>query len=156
MPSTRPRYPRRLPLLSGWLAAMALAAVGQAEAAGIDLAQAVEHLEQAFQAGEARRLRAILPGKGRLHLSIPSLSPRAGYFSADQAVYFLDDLFRRHPVVEFTARQEEHDGSGRVFVRGRLTVRTREAKRRILNLHFLLIREEDRWVLREIREHARE
>jgi hypothetical protein len=124
--------------------------------ASTPLAQALSHLEKAFAEGDARRLRPLLPARGKTLVSLPSLGLAEEYVSGSQCEYLLGDVFDRFAVRSFSleARTSRTPPGDRVTARGRLTVGEEDNEGRTLSLHILLSREDDVWTLREIREHT--
>lgn len=120
------------------------------------LSQALSHVEDAFSKGAVRHLRPLLPERGKILLSLPSLGLTEEYVSGSQCEYLLGDLFHRFTVRTFVLekRTSPTPPGERVTARGRLTVGGESTERRALSLHVLLSLEDEAWKLREIREHT--
>jgi hypothetical protein len=124
--------------------------------ASTSLSQALSRVEKAFSEGATRHLRPLLPARGKILLSLPSLGLAEEYVSGSQCEYLLGDLFHRFEERSFhlETRTSPTPPGDRVTARGRLTVGGEGTERRVLSLHLLLSREDEAWTLREIREHT--
>jgi hypothetical protein len=132
---------------------LVLAAPQPAEYPGLQVA--LGQLTAAFSTGDADRLAPLLPARGKVQVALPGLEVAAGYYSSGQCRYLLADAFRRFPVQSFRLAPVPDPGAGRqVTARGQLIAGPRGQQGRHLQIHFLLSREDEGWVLREVRQQS--
>jgi len=118
---------------------------------------ALQHVAKAFNAGNSGDFDPILPRRGKIRVSLPSLADSAaGFLSASQFRYMLDDIFHRHQVESFTF--DTADGAPReegTTVTAQVELRTQAREILHLNLQLVFVDTSEGWLLREFREHAR-
>lgn len=133
--------------------ALVLAAAFAAAAPGQDAARRSARLfGQALTSGQASLLRSILPAGGKIHLAVARLVPEEGYFAASQVEALLADFLSQGSVRSFELLRLESDGKTNALARGRAVVVDRQGRPARLGIHLAFQCEEDRWVLREIKE----
>lgn len=107
---------------------------------------------QALTTGQASLLRPILPASGKVHLAVSSLVPEEGYFGASQVEALLADFLSQGSVRSFEVLRLESDGKTNALARGRAVLTDRQGRPVRLGIHLAFQTEDDRWVVREIKE----
>jgi len=107
---------------------------------------------QALTSGQASLLRTILPESGKIHLAAPRLGPEEGYFGASQVEALLGDFLSQGSVRSFEVLRLESDGKTNALARARAVLTDRQGRPARLGIHLSFQTEDDRWVLREIKE----
>ena len=107
---------------------------------------------QALTSGQASLLRPILPTSGKIHLAATRLVPEEGYFGASQVEALLGDFLSQGSVRSFEVLRLESDGKTSALARGRAVLTDRQGRPARLGIHLSFQTEDDRWVLREIKE----
>ena len=146
-------WQHRFAILLTGLAALPLLGAG----AESDLQAALQHVTAAFRAGDGARMEPVLPRRGKIRVSLPNLAgSAAGFVSASQFRYILDDIFHRHEVKSFSldpaggARQDEGTS-----VAAQLELRRQDQEILRLSLQLVFVDTSEGWLLREFREQAR-
>jgi len=114
--------------------------------------EAAERFGQALVAGAAGQVRPVLPVHGSVRLQLVRLGPVHGSFTAGQVETLLRDFLDRAVVRSFETVRIEHDPNGVALARMRLRLTDRDGREGAVELRLGLRAEEERWVLREIRE----
>ena len=117
--------------------------------------KAAQVFGQALTSGDASRLRAILPGKGKVRLRFDKLGIEQGYFSANQVEALLQDSLDRRHASSFEILHVECEHRGYALVHVRAVLSSAGSPPRIVGLRLGMQPEDQRWVLREIRETQR-
>jgi hypothetical protein len=120
---------------------------------GADPRGTVDAFGAALVLGNADGLRAMLPSEGKVRVHLVRLGPQDGAVRGGQLHAMLQDFLERGNVQSFKLQTIEHSGTlalasaqlGLIDEQGPVDVR----------LHLSLEPENDRWVLREIRESRR-
>ncbi len=107
---------------------------------------------QALTSGQASLLRPILPATGKIHLAVSRLVPEEGYFGASQVEALLADFLSQGSVRSFEVLRLESDGKTNALARGRAVLTDRQGRPVRLGIHLAFQTEDDRWVVREIKE----
>jgi hypothetical protein len=107
---------------------------------------------QALTSGQASLLRSILPAGGKIHLAVSRLVPEEGYFGASQVEALLGDFLSQGSVRSFELLRLESDGKTNALAHARAVLTDRQGRPARLGIHLSFQTEEDRWVLREIKE----
>jgi hypothetical protein len=117
-----------------------------------DARKAARAFGQALTSGRSEALRPILPEQGRLQLSLRSLGPEEGTFGAGQVEALFRDFLAEGKVRSFEILRLECDRHSTALVHARASVLDRQGRPVRAGVHLVLQVEEDRWVLREIKE----
>ena len=120
---------------------------------GADPRGTVDAFGAALVQGNADGLRAMLPTEGKVRVHLVRLGPQNGALRGAQLHAVLQDFLEHGKVQSFILQTIEHSGTlalasaelGLIDEQGQADVR----------LHLSLEPENDRWVLREIRESRR-
>jgi len=119
------------------------------------LISSYESIRQAFRLRQVSPLSPILPGAGKVYLSVKMITSEPGYYSRDQMEALLRQAFSTIQTVRFHINIDL-DSAGRaersVAVCPAIWSYTSKGVRGDLNLRFLLNKQQDRWMLAEIRE----
>jgi hypothetical protein len=107
---------------------------------------------QALTSGQASLLRTILPTGGKVHLVVPRIVPEEGWFTASQIEALLADFLTQGSVRSFEVLRLESDGKTNALARGRAVATDRQGRPLRLGIHLAFEPEDDRWILREIKE----
>lgn len=107
---------------------------------------------QALTSGQASLLRSILPAGGKIHLAVSRLVPEEGYFGASQVEALIGDFLSQGSVRSFELLRLESDGKTNALAHARAVLTDRQGRPARLGIHLSFQTEEDRWVLREIKE----
>lgn len=116
--------------------------------------QAARQFGDALLGGRASALRPVLPGRGKVHLSLSLLGPEEGAFGAGQVEALFRNFLESGSVRSFEVLRVEAEGKTSAFVHARLTVVDRRGQRAGTRMHLAFETEGERWVLREIKETA--
>lgn len=139
-------------LLLAGLFPVAAAAQSPGEAAARD---AVERFGRVLTSGNASSLGALLPRKGKVQLKLVRLGPEQGAFSASQVEALLRDFLAQGSVQTFETRRVEHDPKGVAIASARLELNDKQGRPASVELHLVFQPEDERWVVRELRETPR-
>ncbi|NIM01127.1 MAG: hypothetical protein GTN89_09465 [Acidobacteria bacterium] len=120
---------------------------------GADPRGAVDAFGAALVQGDADGLRDLLPSAGKVRVHLVRLGPENGALRSGQLHAVLQDFFERGKVQSFTLQTIEQSG-GLALASARLTLVDRQGRADV-RLHLSLEPEEQRWVVREIRESRR-
>ena len=107
---------------------------------------------QALTRGEAAKLRAVLPARGKVHLRLVHLGPEEGAYSAGQVEAVFKSFLRQGVVRSFDLLRLECASDQYALAHARANVADRDGRRVQIDLRLSFQPEDDRWVLREIRE----
>jgi len=130
-----------------------LAPVAAGAATGEEEARRAARLfGQALTSGQASVLRPILPVGGKIHLAASRLVPEEGYFGASQVEALLGDFLSQGSVRSFEVMRLESDGKTNALARARAVLTDRQGRPARLGIHLSFQTEDERWVLREIKE----
>jgi len=116
--------------------------------------QAAIRFGRALTSGKAEALRAILPQKGKVRLTLVVLGPEDGAFAASQVEALFRDFLAGGKVLSFEVTRFESDGKTGAFAHANASVVDHEGHTTQLGIHLWLEPEGDRWVLREVKESA--
>jgi len=143
---------RRLVLVLSVSAAL-LSAVPAQAAPGKEAAQAAAaQFGQALVAGNAAGIKSVLPSRGRVQLHLSRLGPENGHFSPSQVEALIRDFLAHGSVTTCELLRVEQDREGFALAHARAEITDQQGHVGLSDLHLKLQVEENRWVLREIRE----
>jgi hypothetical protein len=146
---------RRLKMTGWLLPAFVLATVAFAEGDGRQAVEAaVDRLGRLLIAGDASRLAPILPEQGKIKLKLDRLGPEDGSFSSSQVTALLAEFLETGRVEAFTVTRVEYDPHGVALASARVGLMDKRGHASSVVLHLTFETENDRWVVREIRETA--
>jgi hypothetical protein len=114
----------------------------------------MERFGKALMAGDATLVQPIMPASGKVKLKLQRLGPEEGSFSASQVTALLADFLEKGRVEAFTVTRVDHDPHGLALASARVSLMDKESRAASINLHLTFQTENDRWVVREIRETA--
>ena len=114
--------------------------------------QAARAFGQALKKADASQMRPILPQRGKVQLRLVRLGPEEGFFSSGQVEALMRDFLKQGSVRSFDLLRTEQGPSGFGIVEARAMVTDRDGRVARLALHLAFEPEDDRWVLREMRE----
>jgi len=120
---------------------------------GADPRAAVDAFGAALVQGNADALRPLLPSQGKVRVHLVRLGPQDGAVRGGQLHAVLQDFLERGNVQSFKLQTIEH--SGELALASAQLDLIDEQGRAAIRLHLSLEPENDRWVLREIRESRR-
>ena len=107
---------------------------------------------RALTGGDTSTLESILPDRGKIRLRLTGFGPAAGSYSADQVAAIFKNFLREGAVRSFDLLRLECASEHFAFVHARAHVTDRDGRPGVTDLHLTFQPEENRWVLREIRE----
>ena len=115
---------------------------------------ALRLLETVFREGRVSLLRQLVSPEKKTYLSSPGLDFEDGYYSGDQVVLLIQEVFRFRTTVKFSFLKgaDPPAEASRVQTVARWTYRQGKSKDRTVQLAFTLIRRDGGWLLKEIRE----
>lgn len=116
--------------------------------------EAAQAFGQALTAVEPAALRGLLPERGKIELDLDRLGPERGHFSAAQVEALLRDFLSEGAVKAFEVRRVECEGSLAV-VHAEAVLDDRLGRSARVAIHLSFRPENERWVLRELREAPR-
>lgn len=116
--------------------------------------QTVEAFGAALVAGDAGKLRVALPETGKVRVRLQHFGPQNGALRGGQLGAVLQDFLERGSVTGFEIRTVEHSKTLALATAEVAFVDAGGSRGRV-GLHMSLEPENDRWVLREIRESSR-
>ena len=116
--------------------------------------ETVDAFGAALVQGSADGLRAILPSEGKVRVRLVRLGPQDGALRSGQLHAILLDFLERGSVQSFKLQTIEHS-STLALVSAEVGLIDAKGTRVKVRLHLSLEPENDRWVLREIRESSR-
>ena len=120
---------------------------------GADPRGTVEAFGTALVQENAGGLREMLPDEGKVRVRLVRLGPENGSLRSGQLHAVLLDFFEHGKVQSFELQTIEHSG-GLALASARLALIDEQGQADV-RLHLSLEPENDRWVLREIRESRR-
>jgi hypothetical protein len=97
-------------------------------------------------------MSAVLPERGRLHLSLTKFGPENGHFGRKQVEALFGDFFTRGSVRSFEVLSLECEADSYAIVQARARIVGGDGRNANVVLHLAFETEDERWVLREIRE----
>ena len=134
---------------------MVIAAVALLDAVslGAEPRATVDAFGAALVQGNADALHAVLPSAGKVRVRLVRLGPQDGALRGGQLHAVLQDFFERGSIESFKLQTIEH--SSKLALASAELDLIDEQGRTEVRLHLSLEPENDRWVLREIRESRR-
>jgi hypothetical protein len=97
-------------------------------------------------------LRAFLPSQGKVRLNLVCLGPVEGFFSASQVEALLGDFLKQGSIRSFDLLVMEFDPQHFAMAHARASLTDRQGHPARVDIHLAFQSEDERWVLREIRE----
>jgi hypothetical protein len=97
-------------------------------------------------------LRAFLPSQGKIRLNLGCLGPVEGFFSSSQVEALLGDFLRQGSIRSFDLLALEFDPQHYAMAHARASLTDRQGHPARVDIHLAFQPEQERWVLREIRE----
>jgi hypothetical protein len=134
---------------------LAFAAAAEPLAAGLSREEA---RDAALKVGESLKnsdlptLRHFLPSQGKVRLNLVCLGPVEGFFSASQVEALLGEFLEQGSIRSFDLLTMEFDPRRYAMVHGRAFLTDKQGHPARVDLHLAFQPEDERWVLREIRE----
>jgi hypothetical protein len=119
---------------------------------------AEEARDAALKIGESLKnsdlsaLRAFLPAQGKVRLNLVCLGPVEGFFSSSQVEALLGDFLKQGSISSFDLLVMEFDPQHFAMAHSRASLTDRQGHPARVDIHFAFQPENERWVLREIRE----
>jgi len=107
---------------------------------------------QALTRADTSALKSILPSRGKVKLLLICFGPEEGSYSADQVRTLFKDFLRQGEVRSFDLLRLNCADDQFTLVHARTRVADRDGRPREVDLRLTFQPEDDRWVLREIRE----
>jgi len=132
--------------------ALMLLAMPAAAAGTDDLRLAADAFGQALVSKQTGGLRKVLPGTGKVELSLDRLGPEDGAFGPSQVQALFRDFLGKGSVRSFEIHQVEGDGRVHGVVHARLALIDRDGRPAPVGLRLAFQLEDGRWVLRGIKE----
>jgi len=120
---------------------------------GAEPRETVDAFGAALVEGNADGLRAMLPSAGKVRVRLVRLGPQDGALRGGQLHAILQDFLERGSVQSFKLQTIEHS-SKLALASAELGLIDAKGTRAKVRLHLSLELENDRWVLREIRESS--
>ena len=114
---------------------------------------AVDAFGAALIAGNADRLREVFPSRGKVRVRLVRLGPEQGALRGSQLHAVLQDFLERGNVTSFEVRTVERS-ERQALATADLALIDSEGGRAKVRLHLSFEPEDDRWVLREMRESS--
>lgn len=121
---------------------------------GAEPRETVDAFGAALVEGNADGLRAMLPREGKVRVRLVRLGPQDGALRGGQLHAILQDFLERGSVQSFKLQTIEHS-SKLALASAELGLIDASGTRAKVQLHLSLELENDRWILREIRESSR-
>jgi hypothetical protein len=97
-------------------------------------------------------LRSFLPNQGKVRLNLDRLGPVEGFFSSSQVEALLGDFLGQGSIRSFDLLVIEFDPQRYAMAHARASLTDRQGHPARVDIHLAFQPEEERWVLREIRE----
>lgn len=113
---------------------------------------AAEAFGNALTRSSPSALRPILPARGKVQLRLARLGSDQGFFSPDQVETLLGEFLRTGKATGFKVSGVELDPGKFARVRGRVDVTDAGGRSTRIGIHLAFQPENERWVLREVRE----
>ena len=117
----------------------------QAKKAALAFGSSLKHSDTAA-------LRSVLPSRGKVNLRLIVFGPEEGSYSADQVQVLFKGFLRQGEVRSFDLLHVQCSTDQFALVHARAGVTDRDGRAGEVDLHLTFQPENDRWVLREIRE----
>ncbi len=111
----------------------------------------VDAFGAALVLGDADGIRPMLPTTGKVRVHLVRLGPQEGALRGGQLHAVLEDFFERGSVRSFQLQTIEHS-SRLALASAQVDLIDAKGTRATIRLHLSLEPDNDRWVLREIRE----
>ena len=121
---------------------------------GAEPRETVDAFGAALVQGNADGLRAMLPSEGKVRVRLVRLGPQDGALRGGQLHAILQDFLERGSVQSFKLQTIEYS-SKLALASAEVGLIDAKGTRAKVRLHLSLEPENDRWVLREIRESSR-
>ena len=115
--------------------------------------ETIEAFGKALVEGDAGKLRIALPETGKVRVRLVRLGPQTGALRGGQLGAVLLDFLERGRVTGFEIRTVERSET-LALATAAVTLVDADGSRARVSLHLSLEPENDRWVLREIRESS--
>ena len=141
---------RHLHAAAVFLLAASLPLAAQEPASGNPL----EPLERMFREGDPGRIRQVT-GKGeKILMDSEALGFPHGYYSVDQVCLVLQSTFRSRNTLQFNFLKGGNptEPSSRIIAVGRWRFRTGRSREQTAQIAFTLVRRDDGWILKELRD----
>lgn len=97
-------------------------------------------------------LRAFLPSQGKVRLNLLCLGPVEGFYSSSQVEALLGDFLKQGSIRSFDLLVMEFDPQHYAMAHARASLTDRQGHPARVDIHLAFQPEQERWVLREIRE----
>jgi len=107
---------------------------------------------RALTRADTSSMRPILPSRGKVRLRLVHFGPEEGSYSADQVQALFKDFMRQGAVRSFDLLRLQCAVDQYALAHGRTRLVDRDGRPAEVDLHLTFQPEDDRWVLREIRE----
>lgn len=120
-----------------------------------DAREAAVRFGRALTLSDPSAMAPLLPERGKVHLNLTRLGPETGSFGSKQVEALFGDFLTQGSVRTFEVLRLECDGDAYAVVQGRARIVDRDGRTATVDLHLAFQPEDDRWVLREIRETGR-
>ena len=134
------------------LAAAMLLPCSHAQTGELQAKTAALQFGQALKRADTSALKSILPSRGKVKLLLICFGPEEGSYSADQVRALFKDFLRQGEVRSFDLLRLQCASEQFALVHARTRVADRDGRPREVDLRLTFQPEDDRWVLREIRE----
>jgi hypothetical protein len=109
---------------------------------------------RALVSGKADALRAVLPDKGKVRLTLLIMGPEDGAFGASQVEALFREFLAGGKVRSFVVTRCESDGHTGALAHAKASIVDHEGRTAEIGMHLWLEPEGNRWVLREVKESA--
>jgi len=117
------------------------------------LVNCLEAIEQAFRAGDGGALRSLLPGESKILVGLESFARPRGYYSRDQVVRMLRQIFEVSHSTRFRFDRERGDLSrGSIYYVPAVWSLRGSGPVQECRLQFMLRKEGPAFLIREIKE----
>lgn len=113
-----------------------------------------EEFGRALVAGDASRLRALLPERGNVRIHLELLGPEEGAFGSSQVRALFAEVLARVPIREFEVERVDFDPQRFALVHARLMAGAGPRREVAVRLQLTFRPGDDTWLLQEIRETA--
>jgi len=124
-----------------------------AEGPSIDQARSASlQFGQALKSGDVSLLRAILPSQGKVRLNLHCLGPAEGFYSSGQVEELIREFLGQGSIRSFDLIGLDQDPQHFAIAHGRSLLTDREGRPARIDLYLAFQPEDERWVLREVRE----
>jgi hypothetical protein len=107
---------------------------------------------ESLKNSDLQTLRAFLPYQGKVQLNLVCLGPVEGFFSSSQVEALLGDFLSQGSFRSFDLLAMENDPRHYAMAHARASLTDRQGHPARVDIHLAFQPEDERWVLREIRE----